>query len=144
MPLPGDRLIILRGFGVFFGQAGVGGIFLPRYEFLPCYTELAQPESPPWTTSDLPYLDSLQPWNQNQCAQLTHDLIDWIVDYEADVTSRLGLNYRDQTLTEWKDGEKLTFAAEHFGTAWRHLAMRLDDRLESIMPLACSAPPHER
>ena len=59
--LPDDRQLILRGFGVFFGQLGVGGVFLPRFEFIPRYTKLSKLDSPPWTTDHLP---TLQPLDQ--------------------------------------------------------------------------------
>lgn len=57
MLLPDDRLIILRGFGVLFGQIEFGGVYLPRFEFTPRYTKLWPPESPSWTTAELPDLE---------------------------------------------------------------------------------------
>ena len=39
LKLPSERVVVLRGFGVFYGDRQLGGIFLPRYEFRPLYTE---------------------------------------------------------------------------------------------------------
>ena len=39
--LPRGQSVVLRGFGVFFGDSAHGGIFVPRYEFQPKYTKSA-------------------------------------------------------------------------------------------------------
>ena len=51
---PDNNNIVLRGFGVFYGSPSRGGIFLPRYEFQPRFTPLAELGSPPWEEKDLP------------------------------------------------------------------------------------------
>ena len=38
LALPNDRCVVLRGFGVFYGDICHGGVFLRRYEFRPKYT----------------------------------------------------------------------------------------------------------
>ncbi|HCK70757.1 MAG TPA: hypothetical protein DHW38_04195, partial [Planctomycetaceae bacterium] len=39
LELPDERVVVLRGFGVFYGDNRLGGIFMPRYEFRPMYTK---------------------------------------------------------------------------------------------------------
>ena len=46
-PLPDNSSVILRGFGVFLGQTGKGGVFLPRFQFTPRYSREASCRCPP-------------------------------------------------------------------------------------------------
>lgn len=120
-----DRCVVLRGFGVFYGDKKLGGVFLPRYEFSPKYTKAAMLECPPWSDEDLP---DLWPPNQSQrhaCAALTLDLIDWIRSYEVNVTENLGIEYRRSTLKTWDNGERLFIPAEQQASAWRELSHRV-------------------
>lgn len=130
--LPDDRQLILRGFGVFFGQLGVGGVFLPRFEFIPRYTKLSKLDSPPWTTDHLPTLQPLDQGNRSDCARLTHDLVDWFAAYEASVIEWLGVAYRDKTLAEWNDGDNVVVAASEFSAAWRELKHQIGAGLEGL------------
>ena len=57
LELPRGRCVILRGFGAFYGDLRRGGVFLPRYEFRPRYTNHATLERPPWSDADLPNLN---------------------------------------------------------------------------------------
>ena len=54
LELPRGQSVVLRGFGVFFGDSAHGGIFVPRYEFQPKYTKSATLDRPPWSDEDLP------------------------------------------------------------------------------------------
>lgn len=133
MLLPDDRQLILRGFGVFFGQLGVGGVFLPRYEFTPRYTQLSELDSPPWTTDHLPTLEPLDPGNRSHCARLTHDLVGWFAAYEANVAEQLGAACRDKTLAEWNDGDNIIVTASEFAAAWRELKHQIGSGLERLL-----------
>ena len=48
-----NRCIYLRAFGILYVDSKYGSIFLPRYEFLPEYTEQTTLDKPPWTKRDL-------------------------------------------------------------------------------------------
>ena len=133
LTLPDDYLIILRGFGVFIGQAEFGGIFLPRFEFTPRYTKLCAPESPIWRSSDLPSLEPPNVDNRSHCAELLLQLLDWIHSYEADIVTQLGVEYREQTLTEWDDGRRTFMPARDFAAAWRQLSIRIAEDFDAIL-----------
>ncbi len=131
--LPQGRCVVLRGFGVFYGDRERGGVFLPRYQFLPRYTKQATLERPPWSDSDLP---SLRPPSKSQspfCASLTLDLIDWIRTYEVNVVDRLGIEYRRSTLVKWDDGKQRFTPAEEMARAWRLLGIALAEDSQSLM-----------
>ncbi len=116
--LPAGQNLVLRGYGVFYGNPEYGGIFLPRYEFIPGYTNHSILESPPWKESDLPELKfpSQSEW-KNYIALLV-DLIYWIKNYEQNVIQNLGLEYRHYTLTEWDNGTREIIAAKDIVSEW--------------------------
>ncbi|MEM6779400.1 MAG: hypothetical protein AAF670_17225 [Planctomycetota bacterium] len=125
LELPHGRSVVLRGFGVFYGDQAHGGVFLPRYEFRPRYTTHATLDCPPWSDDDLPNLSEPTNSQRNVCAALTLDLIDWIRCYEVNVVERLGISYRQTTLEQWDNGERPFIAAEKFASAWRELSFQV-------------------
>jgi len=125
LELPRRRCVVLRGFGVFYGDPERGGVFLPRYEFQPRYTTQARLDCPPWSDADLPELSPPTESQRNACASLTLDLIDWIRSYEVGIAGRLGIEYRRQTLTKWDNGKRPFTPAERFASAWRELSFQV-------------------
>jgi hypothetical protein len=119
--LPGERCVVLQGFGVFYGKSQRGGIFLPRYEFQPRYTTQSTLRVPCWTSKDLSRLQAPLESQQSSCMFLTLELIDWIRLYELNVWEQLGVEYRKSTLNEWDDGERLVVPAEEMPRMWRWL-----------------------
>ena len=128
LELPRGQSVVLRGFGVFFGDSAHGGIFVPRYEFQPKYTKSATLDRQPWSDEDLPALHSPVESEQKVCAGMTLDLINWIYSYEADVTSRLGVTYRQQTLSRWDNGKRIVIPAEQLADAWHELSFSVANK----------------
>ena len=64
------RCIYLRAFGILYVDTKYGSIFLPRYEFLPEYTEQTTLDKPPWTKKDLPKLKTPTKSQRNNCCLL--------------------------------------------------------------------------
>ena len=125
LELPRGQCVVLRGFGVFFGDPAHGGIFVPRYDFQPKYTTHATLENPPWSDEDLPALHLPAESERKVCAGLTVDLINWIHSYEVNVVEQLGVTYRQQTLTQWDNGKRPFIPAEQFATAWHALSFQI-------------------
>ena len=125
LQLPQRRRVMLRGFGVFYGDDSFGGIFLPRFEFGPRYTTHATLESPPWSVLDLPKLSAPNDSQRNACASMTSNLIDWIRSYEVTIVERLGVDYRCSTLLQWDNGERSFIPAEQMASAWRELSFQI-------------------
>ena len=140
--LPGGRCIVLRGFGVFFGDRSRGGVFLPRYEFSPRYTLHSTLECPPWFDAELPILDSPSLEQRSICISLTLELLDWIRNYEVQVLQQLGLGYRKQIIAAWNNGKHFCSPTEHFAADWRSLANQLASRpskfLQPLSEFDCS------
>ena len=122
LELPGQRCVVLRGFGVFYGDGQRGGVFLPRYEFAPRYTTSSTLECPPWSDEDLPNLIPPTELQRNDCASLVLDLMDWIRGYELSVVEHLGIEYRRRALVYWNNGKRPFIEAERIASAWRELS----------------------
>lgn len=126
LQLPGQGTVILRGFGVFYGDAIRGVIFMPRYEFQPRFAANAVLlERPPWTPGEIPDLELPTRHQRSTCASLTLELLDWIRSYEVVTNERLGIGYRRDTLQDWDNGTRICVPAEEFAAAWRGLSFRV-------------------
>ena len=133
LELPQGRCIVLRGFGVFYGDLYHGGVFLPRYDFRPKYTPQATLESPPWSDADLPSLNPPTDSTQASCVILTSDLIEWIRAYEMNIVEMLGADYRRATLLDWENGKRLTIPAEEMASAWQQLGVSVAEEFGAGM-----------
>lgn len=134
LDLPQQRCIVLRGFGVFYGDRQRGGVFLPRYEFRPKYTTLATLERPPWSVTDLPKLRLPTESQLTCCASLTLDLIEWMHSYEVNIVERLGIEYRRSTLVNWSDAKRRSIPAEEMAHAWQRLGGAIAEDFQAVMP----------
>lgn len=119
--------VVLRGFGAFFGDRNLGGVFLFRNKFAPRF--MAEPEliNPPWSESDLPSSAPITDDNRGRYLELTLRLIDWIISYETDVISRLGLQYREMTLFSWNNSKRSSIPARQFVSSWQELSHNISD-----------------
>ncbi|TWU62504.1 hypothetical protein [Crateriforma conspicua] len=132
LEIPNHRRVVLRGFGVFFGDDRWGGVFLPRHDFRPKYTDLATLRCPPWSDDDLPTLRRPNAPQGHSCVMLTLQLIDWIRGYEVDIADRLGIEYRRRTLAAWDNGKRSVIAAETMASAWRALSIQVAGNFDAF------------
>ena len=126
--------ILLRGFGVFYGDQRWGGLFLHRYSFLPKFTRIASLAKSPWQPSDLPLL---WPYCERQFPQgraLLIELIDWLRGYEAWIACELGVAYRRASLARWIDGRRKVVAAEDMAAGWRQIGMLIANHADWFLP----------
>jgi len=125
LSLPGGRCIVLRGFGAFFGDRELGGIFVTRGKFSPKYMSQPTLDCPPWSETDLPTPQPITQANRQFRRQLTLGLFDWIYHYETEVILRLGLSYREMTLFSWSGRKRTAFPAPQFADTWRELSQSI-------------------
>ncbi|QDV12632.1 hypothetical protein CA51_25180 [Rosistilla oblonga] len=124
LELPCDQRIVLRGFGVFFGDDRHGGIFVERFGFSPQLTSQSTLDTDAWSCEDLPPMKP--PGNEKQaiaCRLLMLSLIEWIVDYERYVRQRRGPAYRPASLRQWNNGKRFYLPAEQMMPAWRKISL---------------------
>ncbi|MCP4889395.1 MAG: hypothetical protein GY904_22625 [Planctomycetaceae bacterium] len=124
LELPSGQRIVLRGFGVFFGDDRHGGIFVERFGFSPQLSRCSHLVVDPWSSEDLPPMRRPRdPSETIACRMLLLSLIDWIIDYEFTLRSRLGHAYRINSLQRWNNGKHYCLASEHVMSAWRQLSL---------------------
>ena len=90
LKLPNGKRVMLRAFGVFYGNNQKEGIYLPRYDFLPKYSRKLNIKNPPWEKKDLPKLNFPNNSEITNCVTLVRELVNWIRTYEENVVNVLG------------------------------------------------------
>lgn len=129
---PSSR-VILRGFGVFFGDDRWGGVFLPRFEFTPQFSAEPDLSRPAWSSDDLPSLRRPRKGQMPWCQRLMLDLIDWIRRYEIWIAAHQGVTYRHETLVDWKAKHESVVPAEEIAVAWRLLGLAISLHPERLI-----------
>ena len=125
-----NKCIYLRAFGILYVDTKYGSIFLPRYEFLPEYTEESTLDKPPWTKKDLPKLKVPTKSQKNNCDSLMLDLLMWIRNYEENIVHKLGIEYREETLIDWDNGRRIVIPAQQIISQWKIIESAvLDNKL---------------
>ena len=125
LKLPNGKRVMLRAFGVFYGNNQKEGIFLPRYDFLPKYSRKLNLKNPPWEKKDLPELNFPIPSELPNCVSLVRELVSWIRNYEENVVNILGLDYRKSTLLEWIKIRGSIISAEDMLPEWNFLESQI-------------------
>jgi hypothetical protein len=141
-PFPGCQMI-LWGFGLFFGLASSGGLFLRRYEFNPVWTRLPALPVIVWRPEGLPAFQPPRSIPEQNCTQrLLTAAVRWIAGYEQWVLDMAGVEYRRLCLREW---HKRIIPAERVPDEWRRIAERVPDfdlverGEEAILSPACES-----
>lgn len=118
-PEAGSRLI-LTGFGVFYGRAGLGSLYLARQRFAPCLLRRAALPNPCWKVHAVPPHRPPQTEREHARARLLMgQTLSWIANYEEWVSREIGSEYRGKCVAGWF---KQTFPAESMAGEWRRLA----------------------
>jgi hypothetical protein len=120
--------VILWSFGVFFGRAGAGGLFLDRFRFEPLLTD--QTTLPPeiWRSEQLPALRRAADPDRARLAALLGDLLRWVIAYEHTVLAVQGLPYREACLNQWSR-QRLALPAAALVPAWEQFAHSCEQAL---------------
>ncbi len=112
-----DRRLLLRGFGLFYGDDRLGGLLLKRSSgrvFLTLKPRLARV---PWQVAQLPpHHQPTSEADQRRARALFLAVAQWMLDYEDFVTQRCGDDYRPGSLQEWNQA---TLTAEQLCDGWR-------------------------
>ena len=127
LELPSGKRVMLRAFGVFYGNNQKEGIYLPRYDFLPKYSRRLNIKNPPWEKKDLPKLNYPNNLEVSNCIFLVSELVNWIRTYEENVVNILGLDYRKSTLLEWIKIRGLVIPAEDMVSEWKFLETQISE-----------------
>ncbi|NJO82742.1 MAG: hypothetical protein HC828_07890 [Blastochloris sp.] len=115
-PTP-ETQIILWSFGIFYGQAALGGLVLDRFRFAPQRSPTPTLPLTIWTQEQLPPLRRPGAADREALALLLGGLLDWIGAYESAVLAAHGLAYRESCLAQWSR-RKLGVPAAELPTHW--------------------------
>ena len=127
LELSNGKRVILRAFGVFYGNNQKEGIYLPRYEFLPKYLRRLNIKNIPWEKNDLPELYFPNNSEVSNCVRLVTELVNWIRTYEENVANILGLDYRKSTLYEWQKIVGSIIPAKNMISEWRFVETEISE-----------------
>lgn len=97
------RSVVLWGFGFFYADSRLGGIFIQRYKFTPKLTRAIELPMPLWKAAQLPAHDIPRTRHARQRAlRLLVGACTFIEAYERWVLGVVGLAYRRRCLAEFK------------------------------------------
>ncbi|MCR9201384.1 MAG: hypothetical protein NXI04_22295 [Planctomycetaceae bacterium] len=118
----GQTVVCLWGFGLFFGQQDVGGLYLGRFDFCPQWTDTAALSQAVHRSADLPTLGRPRGRQQWESAhRLWRNLQLWIADYELWVRGEAGAVWRQACVKSWM---RPFVRCGQMAAAWRFLARR--------------------
>ena len=116
-----EQHIMLRGFGIIFTDNRYGSIFVPRYEFLPKYAASSKLNTLPWSTDYLPEFAPPKEIEKQYCSIMLVQLIDWIITYEQNLITNLGIDFRNTIVEEWNNGKRQIIASDNIISEWEKL-----------------------
>ncbi len=132
LKLPNGKRVVLRAFGVFYGNDQKEGIYLPRYDFLPKYSRRLNIKNHPWEKKDLPKLNFPNNSEITNCVTLVSELVNWIRTYEENVVNVLGIDYRKSTLLEWIKIRGSIIPAQDMVSEWKFLESQISENSSLI------------
>jgi hypothetical protein len=100
---PDQRAVVLWGFGLYWHDPALGGMYLPRSAFSPLVRTCTELPSDAW---DPDHIDGLAPARtvlaRDRRRILLLDALGWIREYERAVAALAGIAYRSQAVQGWK------------------------------------------
>ena len=112
--------VVLWGFGLFYGDAAYGGLYLKRYAFAPLWCPNPDLRAALWRPEELPEFRHAQtPRELTSVERLLSAVLHWTAEYETWVLATLGPDFRRQCLVGW---DKAVALAEAVPAHWLRLA----------------------
>jgi hypothetical protein len=136
------RRVVLWGFGAFFGDDDLGGLFIRRYTIEPCLTPVARLELPLWRVAQLP--NAAPPRSIERIGDaitLSTALFGWLAAYERWVGDTLGPGWRDACIDAWHR-RRCTDGA-HMPDAWLELRQQIEQLQPRQQLQSVAHPAHE-
>lgn len=135
--LDDHRVVVLWGFGFFYGLRDRGGVYISRTHLAPLITPGWEPPADVWQPSDVPpYRSPEGPDDWSRISPLLVDALQWISAYESRILDELGAEYRQACLADWK---RPVCSACEIPERWLCVARQYEDTLRQTMhplPLA--------
>lgn len=120
------RHVGLWGFGTFYGEAEVGGLFLKRYYFGPCVTAISGRPPHCWAFDQWPtHRPPTTPDDWLLARRLLDGFLGWIAEYEQWIAGHTPRWHRTECLRDWK---KRCCGPRQLVTEWESLRKSLSER----------------
>ncbi len=122
----GDQQIALWGWGIWFGQAEEGAIFVNRYKAKPQFTAVSTLSQSIFRETELPHLAS-RVRNQAEVKTLQKlwvDLLCWLGEYETWIVDTAGKNWRQTTLEGFPHAVSNPETVDDLAEEWKTLAVQ--------------------
>jgi len=127
LELPAGGRLMVWGFGLFYGTAGQGGVYLERYRFQPQWMPLEAVQESIWAPAMVP--DEQTPPSPRIPLELTAAAARRLADYEDWVLECCGLDYRCAVMRQWKQAAK-GVPPQTLPQAWRGVAEAIGEKLQ--------------
>jgi hypothetical protein len=132
--LDGGRTVALWGFGLFYGDDDLGGLYLSRFRLLPLLSENADPPASVWAPNDLPPFASPASMDEWERARpLLVAALLWISAYESRTLELPGLTYRRRCLA---GAPRPNRCPSDGPVRWRRLAVRCDATMRRALGMS--------
>lgn len=97
-----SEIVVLWGFGLYYGEAGANGIFVGRFDFSPRFMD-ASPVLPLWEPKQLHATsrEAQTPSERWRVRELLSRAARWIAAYEGWIALTTAPEYRRECLSEW-------------------------------------------
>lgn len=123
LALEGGRVVVLWGFGLFYGDPDRGGLYLGRFRLAPRLGGWEPPRGV-WEPSRLPRFASPRGGEEwRRAGDLLIPALAWIGRYEAWIATTAGAEYRRRCLAPWP---RPVCGAAETAARWGRLSHRCD------------------
>ena len=116
------RHVALWGFGIFYGERQLGGLFVRRFGFAPVWLGVESLALGIHSARALPPFARPRGADEwRRAHRLCAHMLEWNARYEREILNNLGLAYREACIADWHRPFTLADATPH---AWRSLKSR--------------------
>lgn len=121
LALGSDRVVVLWGFGLFYGDRELGGLYLGRFRLAPRLCPQDTPRGV-WEPSRLPRIvPPADADDRRRAGALLVAALRWVAAYEAWASDALGAEHRRRSVDAWR---RPACRPEEIVAAWTRLAHR--------------------
>ncbi len=135
------RRFVLRGCGLFFGQATATGLYLPRYRFAPCFHFSESCPALNWSIDRSPVIVAPRSDDELwQMSRLVFQLLQAIGDYEEELQQLSDIEHRKKGTLKWK--KQVPLEMDDLAESWRELAAVIRRQFEGHQDFADGMEDH--
>ncbi len=117
-PCGTEGTIWLHSYGVYFGVAGVGGIFCRRFSFVPVFSSASRLNALRWSDPNAGEPAAPAPGVPGPAVRLTVQLCEAIAQIETGLREVVSSEERRRSVAKWQPRTGRTLPADELATGW--------------------------